>query len=144
MSEKYKKTANNEGKDVVLGGHTFMVPALSLRQLKTLRPKLAALSATPSPEMAESEVRALEDAKMAVVVEVVHAALSRNYANITLDEMEDLLDIHNLPEAMEAVMNLSGLVRMGKMFGLPMGMGSPTGTESTSASSIALDGAGST
>ncbi len=44
-------------------------------------------------------------------VPIIHASLSRNYSDITLDDVRGLLDIGNFREALDAVLGISGYSR---------------------------------
>jgi hypothetical protein len=97
--------ANNPlipGVDVDFGGGRIMtIPPLSLGALKRLQTKLAALN-----EMSALDPRAIE-----VVVDAAHSALVRNYPDMTLDQVEDLIDVSQLSDVMTAVLDVSGLQR---------------------------------
>lgn len=43
------------------------------------------------------------------VIDATHAALRRNYPEMTRDEVAELVDLRNMREVLEAVMNASGL-----------------------------------
>lgn len=89
-----------EGAIIKMGDKEWTVPALSFKQVRVLLPKinsLSKLSAVMKPE------------QMAVVAEVVHAAVSRNYPDVSLADVEDVLDLRNAPKALMAVMGQSGL-----------------------------------
>ena len=95
-----------EGAKLVLGGREFIVPPLNFKALRALTPKLgilAGLGAVPTSEQFD------------VVVDLVHAALTRNYPDMGKDELEELLDLGNLSTALEAVMGASGMVRGGEV-----------------------------
>ena len=87
-----------EGIDIRIGGKTLTFPSLSLKQVRVLLPKLQ--TATASSFDAEN---------MDTILEVVHAALTRNYPEMTKEELEDGLDMRNMAQAMKAVMAISGL-----------------------------------
>ena len=48
---------------------------------------------------------------MDCIVDVVHAAVIRNYPALTKEEVEDLIDLGNAAVIIKAVMGQSGLVR---------------------------------
>lgn len=86
------------GQPVVLGGREYTVPPLSLfhvrhfaNQLKTLD-----LSGGMDPE------------KLDLITQVVHAAMKRNYPDISQDQLLELLDLGNVYRVFEAVMGVSG------------------------------------
>lgn len=89
-----------EGVKVNLGGREFIAPPLNFRALRKIQPKLAdltALGAVPTPEQLQT------------VVEIVHLALVRNYPELAIDELDDLLDLGNIPDVLAAIMAASGL-----------------------------------
>lgn len=72
----------HEGIDATLGGRNFTVPPLTIGQIKRLAESLAAISAA-----GDNYVQLEGD-----VVKVIHAALSRNYEDLTLATVQELLD----------------------------------------------------
>jgi hypothetical protein len=89
-----------EGEEIELGGEKYVVPALSLRQIRELAPKLDKLdSGSGMPQ---------ED-QIGAVVDVLHAALSRNYPEMKKDELLDLIDLGNMSALIKAAMRTSGL-----------------------------------
>lgn len=94
-----------DGVIVSMGGKDFTVPPLTFKQLRTLEPeinKLSNIQGAPSEE------------QMDAVVNVIHSALSRNYQEITKDEVEDMLDLGNLQKVIGAIMGVSGLTVLGE------------------------------
>lgn len=54
----------------------------------------------------------VQDAKqISTVIDCAHAALRRNYPEMTREEVADLIDIGNMGEVFAAVMDVSGLKR---------------------------------
>jgi hypothetical protein len=86
-----------KGKTVNLNGADYVIPPLNLRALEQLQDKLTTFGGAPSLE------------NMGIVADIAHAALKRNYPDMTRDEVADLIDFGNMTEVMEAVMNVSGL-----------------------------------
>ena len=89
-----------EGAKVQMGGKDYVVPALSFRQVKALQDKIGALSGNMSSM--------LDPAQMEVIIEIVHASLSRNYPELTIDDVSDLLDMRNAPRVFLSIMGQSG------------------------------------
>ena len=88
-----------------MGGKDFIVPALSFGQLRRLMPKLKetnAIGAQMTPEQMEN------------VIEIVFTALSRNYPDLKLEDVADLIDLNNLATIFAAVMGQSGLAKSGE------------------------------
>lgn len=96
-----------DGITVRMGGADYVVPALTLRQLKKLKDKLGALRQISPLAASEGQLEPL--------VDVIHAALSRNYPDLTREEMEDLIDLGNIGQLVAAVVNVSGLVPKGEV-----------------------------
>lgn len=92
-----------DGVPIRMNGQDYVVPPLSLKAIKRLQPTL-------------DEIRQCATAFEALpkIAEVVHAALQRNYPEITIDQMDDLLDMGNAFAVLNAVQGVSGFVRAGE------------------------------
>jgi hypothetical protein len=89
------------GQAVNLGGTTYIVPPLALGALKQLLPKIKAL--TIGEDL-------LPDLSQVVdLLEICLAALKRNYPELTLEELGDIVDLGNFKTLVAAVMAQSGL-----------------------------------
>lgn len=91
-----------DGVVIKIGATKRVVPALTLRQIKTLREEghLGALSTiTGEPSQAQLESLLI----------VCQAALSRNYPEMTVEELEDDIDLNTLQSIVKAVVGQSGL-----------------------------------
>ena len=106
------------GVAVVMGGREWTVPALTLGQLRRLMPKVHQLSDV-SAQMGANQIE--------VLVEIVTAALQRNYPDITTDTVENLLDLGNAAPVLSAVLTGSGLSRPGLSSGEATAPGSGSG-----------------
>lgn len=96
------------GVEVEMGGETWLIPPLTLGQLRRLMPKVRQLT----------EVDALMgEPQIAVLVEIVATALQRNYPETTFEQVENLLDLGNAGAVLNAVLTGSGL----KPRGIPLG-----------------------
>lgn len=85
------------GVSVILAGAAFVIPALSLRQIRGLQDRLAAYTGGMDASSTE------------LVLDTVHAALTRNYPDLTLDQVAEWVDMRNMRELMDAVMGVSAL-----------------------------------
>lgn len=94
-----------EGVDVKMGGSTWIVPALSLGQIKRLKNKINGLHKI-GEELTDEQIQDIGD--------IVHSAMSRNYPEVTRSEVEDMVDLANLQQVIKAVMAQSGLVQSGE------------------------------
>jgi hypothetical protein len=89
-----------EGITIKLNGAEYVIPPLNLGQVKRLLPVLDAMQKTTEP---------ME--KFSSVVTVTHAALSRNYPEMKIEDVEELIDLGNIKMVLDAVMGVSGLLR---------------------------------
>jgi hypothetical protein len=85
-----------------MGGENWFIPPLTLGQLRRLMPKVRQLTEIDAT-MGEPQI--------AVLVEIVAAALQRNYPEMTPETVEDLLDLGNAGTVLNAVLTGSGLKR---------------------------------
>jgi len=88
------------GAPIKIGNRGFIVPALSFGQLKKLRKEMN-LTNAPA-EMTEEVENAL--------VMIIHAALSRNYPKLKLEELEDIIDLNNARPLIQAIKGESGFL----------------------------------
>jgi len=88
------------GVTIAMGGRDWLVPPLTLGQLRRLMPKVRQLT-----EIGVS----MGEAQIAVLIEIVATALQRNYPDATVDMVEDLLDLGNATAVLNAVLTGSGL-----------------------------------
>lgn len=94
-----------DGASIRMGGKNFIVPALSFGQIKRLMPKLKetnSIGAQMTPEQMDN------------VTDIVFTALSRNYPDLKIEDVSDLIDLNNLPTIFAAVMGQSGLIKSGE------------------------------
>jgi hypothetical protein len=84
---------------VNLGGVSFVMPPLNLDQVKQFQDIIN--NAGQKPTMAENIEESLP---------VLHAALTRNYPDLTLEELRPLIDLGNFLAVSTALRNSSGLV----------------------------------
>lgn len=80
-----------------LAGTAYTVPPISIGSLEELWPRLETYSGK------------VTDA--GIVVDALHAALARNYPDLTRKQVADIVDVGNYVEVMEAVMDIGGLKR---------------------------------
>jgi hypothetical protein len=81
-----------------LGGRARILAPLSAGSFKMYREEInAAFKGGGVPDLE-------------VVAKLAHASLKRNEPDVTLAEVEELVDFGNVVEIFEAVMNVSGLV----------------------------------
>jgi hypothetical protein len=88
------------GVEVAMGGENWLIPPLTLGQLRRLMPKVRQLTEIDA---------AMGEAQIGVLVEIVAAALQRNYPDVTQETVENLLDLGNAGAVLNAVLTGSGL-----------------------------------
>ena len=88
------------GVTVSMGGQDWMIPPLTLGQLRRLMPKVRQLSEIGA-SMGEEQI--------GVLVELVGEAMRRNYPDTTDEQVENLLDLGNANGVLTAVLTGSGL-----------------------------------
>jgi hypothetical protein len=91
------------GVKVQMGGIEYLVPPLTLGQLRRLGPKIRAMSEV-SPN-----VRGLSDEQIDAVAEIVSTALSRNYPDMSPEKVLEIIDVANAHEVISAVLTGAGL-----------------------------------
>jgi hypothetical protein len=96
------------GVAVAMAGQDWIVPPLTLGQLRCLMPKVRLLTEIGA-SMGEEQI--------GVLVEIVAAALQRNYPDMTADKVEHLLDLGNASVVLNAVLTGSGLKPRGTLLG---------------------------
>jgi hypothetical protein len=111
-----------DGVTMQIAGREWVIPPLNLKQLKKLGPKLNQIPAGPATVMPTEE-------QLGNILELIHSALSRNYPDLTLDEVEDMIDLGNMVKVIQAVMGISGLVSAKAGERVPGSQ--PTGVSST-------------
>jgi hypothetical protein len=99
------------GEPIVLGGTTYIMPALSLGDVKRLLPqikKLTGVADAAAPVHAEAI-----DTEMGLgtVSAIIGAALQRNYPALGQAEIDDLIDAGMMRPLLMQVFELSGLVK---------------------------------
>jgi hypothetical protein len=93
------------GVTIAMGGRDWLVPPLTLGQLRRLMPKVRQLT--------EIGARIGEE-QIGVLIELVTAALQRNYPDTTENEVESLLDLGNAANVLNIILTGSGLKPKGE------------------------------
>lgn len=117
---KPAKPALIPGLPMQIGGREFVIAPLTLGQLRRLMPKVKQL-AQVGANMSEAQIGTL--------VEIVTAAVQRNHPDVTVDTMENLLDLGNAGDVLTEVLSGAGLKLRGEVTAT-----SPTGVASTDSS----------
>jgi hypothetical protein len=79
------------------------IPPITLGALQQLEPGIAGFTA----DMTNTK-------QIDTVISLTHAALKRNYPEITRDEVGELIDVGNVVDVYRAVMGISGVKRSGE------------------------------
>jgi len=93
-----------EGIDVTIAGEKYIVPALSLGQMEEFLPAFERLSKMDPATQSISKENNRD------IVDVLHAAFSRNYPEITKEDIKKLIDLKNVRTIVAAVKGESGFV----------------------------------
>jgi hypothetical protein len=88
------------GVTITMGGRDWLVPPLTLGQLRRLMPRVRQLTEIDA---------SMGEVQIGVLVEIVTAALQRNYPDATAEMVENLLDLGNAGTVLDAVLTGSGL-----------------------------------
>src|SRR6516225_3481417 len=110
------------GVTIAMGGRDWQVPPLTLGQLRRLMPKVRQLTEIGA-SMGETQIT--------VLVEIVAAAMQRNYPEATVEMVENLLDLGNASAVLNAVLTGSGLKLSDSRLGEVAAPGFGPGAEST-------------
>jgi hypothetical protein len=110
------------GVTITMGGRDWLVPPLTLGQLRRLMPTLRQLTEIGA-SMGETQI--------SVLVEIVATALQRNYPEATADMVENLLDLGNASAVLNAVLTGSGLKLRDNRLGEAAAPGASPGAGST-------------
>jgi len=87
-----------------MGGKEYIVPSLNFRQLRTLGDTIAGFGSLQGGSFTGEQ---MDD-----VIKVVHSALTRNYPEITVTDVEDMLDLNNATDVIGAILGASGLKKV--------------------------------
>lgn len=96
-------TPKIKGVPVEMGGEVYIIPPLTLGRLDYFRERIAKASGDGANMLNPDTQR--------LALEVVHAALVRNYPDMTVDAVGEILDLGNMGEAFTATMDVSGVMR---------------------------------
>lgn len=122
------------GVPIQLGDEEYIVPALSLSQVKSLRTKFVAM------EQLRGQAQSIADEKfielLDIAVPIIHAALARNYPDLSQESLYNLLDLDTMNQCVEAVLSVSGLkrVRQGERTPVSAPLAMPAAASTTTSS----------
>ena len=95
---------DNGGIWVTLGNAEYQVPPLNFKALRSLAAEIE-----PLVNMEVGSIPRME--QLAIIVKLAHAALSRNYPELSFEEVEDRVDMGNFNDVLSAVISASGMRR---------------------------------
>ncbi len=93
------------GVTIVMGGNDWVVPPLTMGQLRRLLPQLQKLTEIGA---------AMGEAQIAILLDLVATALQRNYPDMTPERAADLVDLGNAQRVVAAILTGSGLYQAGE------------------------------
>jgi hypothetical protein len=82
-----------EGISLKMGGYEIIIPALNIKMSKMLKKESAQLSDTKNPEL-----------QQAAMLKIIFLSIKRNYPEVTMAEIEEIVDIKNIVAAIFACM----------------------------------------
>lgn len=91
---------NRGGPWITFGTEAYRVPPLALGALKDLQERIASMGIADGGQPSASQ--------MDTVLDVVHAAIKRNYPSMTRETVAEMIDLENYQEVLGAVLNISG------------------------------------
>src|SRR5574340_888378 len=89
------------GEKIKMGDSEYVIPPLSFGLLKGLQAQLKTVNSN-------SKTDALSDEYLSAMFDIICASISRNYPEITREELEDMIDLGNIRKLFLAVMGISG------------------------------------
>ncbi len=110
---------------IAMGGRDWIVPPLTLGQLRRLMPQVQRLSALGASMGAE---------ELGIVLDVVTSALQRNYPDLTPETLAELIDLGNVRAVLTAILTGSGLKPQGDGMGEAPAVAGSVGATSTGSS----------
>ncbi len=106
MDDEAKEQVEFEGRPVRIGNRQYMLPSLSVGQAERLWPALLKLD---KEGVTEDEVKAAIPSKFNDMIDIIHAALSRNYKDVTIAQLKEIVSIGQLKQLMLVVTGQSGI-----------------------------------
>lgn len=98
--------ARVKGIPVELGGNTYVLPPLSLGALEQMKTKLKNFT---------GDIQDVD--QISTVIDAAHAALKRNYPEVTREFVAEHVGLENFTDVFMAVMDVSGVARKAREAG---------------------------
>jgi hypothetical protein len=118
------------GVKIVLGESEYIVPPLSLGQLRRFKDEFKKVddARKAATSLGDDQFFAVLDGSMPIIL----AALQRNYPSLTQEVLDNVIDIGNFQDVMQAVMAASGLKRVAPGENRPVPASTATNSGETS------------
>lgn len=99
----------HDGTPIKIDGAWWIFPPLTVAQVRRLAPKVAVLGGGLS-------LKSIGDFETAIapVVDILHAAIGRNYPDLTREAFEEMLDLDAMQKASVALFQISGFTKSGE------------------------------
>lgn len=85
---------------ITFGTEAYRVPPLAFASVQELQGRIAAMQGMTGGQPSQDQ--------MDTVVDVVFAAIKRNYPDMPREQIADMLDLQNYQEVLGAVLNIAG------------------------------------
>lgn len=105
------------GVEVSLGGEVYVLPPIALGPLRILQSRLKNLTDSTDP---------MDPASLDTIVDATFASMKRNYPEMTVEQVSELVDLGNMGEVLSAVMDVSGMLRRSQAEGKKLAATSQT------------------
>lgn len=92
-----------KGVEVELGGTVYVVPPLSLAALEQLEDRVARFDGN-----------VFDREQRAIALDIIHAALRRNYPEMAREALSEMIDLGNMLAMVQAVMGASQIPASGQ------------------------------
>ncbi len=112
--ERVQPSTDRGGQWVEMGGREYKIPPLSFAKIKAIGDDLSAIGQMKDGAMPTAE-------QFAAVAKVAHAAISRNYPQMKIEEVEEAIDFGNFPRVIDAVLSISAMKGKADSAGEPSG-----------------------
>ncbi len=100
-AKKIQPARNRGGEWVQVGDEVYRIPPLAFRHVQELQEEVTGLAVMGTRPTAD---------QMKTVTKIVHSAMQRNYPELTVDQVDDMLDLGNYQQVLGAVLAIGGFV----------------------------------
>jgi hypothetical protein len=103
-----------DGKSISIGGKQYMVPPMNFKTLKKVLPMIKSWGSDDFKSKAEAGDAEYVVSLMSKFSDVILLSLQRNYPDLTLDQLEEDLTFNDFSKAIDIIIEVSGLVKVGE------------------------------